>query len=202
MKLCTYCGSEMADSAEFCSCCGARLSSNASPVVTQQKPEPAPAPVANPTPVQNSAPNPQNANNPWNQPNQNDRPNAAWDRPNQNDMPNAAWDRPSGAGAAPVRQEIKINAQQKDDGFLWTLISFFVPLIGLILWLMWKDEKPLDAMSAAKGALASVSLGCPIVGFVCFFMMKGIYKSVGKACLIASLIGCCFFMLTFMIGLL
>ena len=42
------------------------------------------------------------------------------------------------------------------------LISFFIPLVGFILWLMWKDDYPLKAKSARKGALVGIIFG--IVG--------------------------------------
>ncbi len=41
-------------------------------------------------------------------------------------------------------------------GFAFGLLGFCVPIIGLILFLIWKDEKPLSAKAAGKGALISV----------------------------------------------
>ncbi len=38
----------------------------------------------------------------------------------------------------------------------WFLLGFLIPLIGLILYLVWKDEKPYTASSVGKGALISV----------------------------------------------
>lgn len=37
----------------------------------------------------------------------------------------------------------------------WAVLGFFVPVAGLILWLVWKDQRPLDAAKAGKGALAA-----------------------------------------------
>ena len=34
-----------------------------------------------------------------------------------------------------------------------TALSFFFPIVGLILYLVWKDQTPLKAKSAGKGAL-------------------------------------------------
>lgn len=44
-------------------------------------------------------------------------------------------------------------------------LGFFFPLIGLILYLVWKDESPLKAKSCGKGALAGflVSVGLSIL---------------------------------------
>jgi hypothetical protein len=36
------------------------------------------------------------------------------------------------------------------------VLGFFLPIVGLILWLVWKEPKPLKAKSAGKGALISV----------------------------------------------
>ncbi len=49
-------------------------------------------------------------------------------------------------------------------GFLWGLLGFLFPLVGLILFLVWRDDKPLNARAVGIGALVSV-----IVGFVSAF---------------------------------
>ncbi len=38
----------------------------------------------------------------------------------------------------------------------FAFLGFLIPLIGLILWLMWKDTSPLKAKSCGKGALVGV----------------------------------------------
>ncbi|GHU99916.1 hypothetical protein FACS1894211_06200 [Clostridia bacterium] len=40
--------------------------------------------------------------------------------------------------------------------FGFALLGFIWPLIGLILYLIWKDERPLRAKSCGKGALVGV----------------------------------------------
>ena len=47
-------------------------------------------------------------------------------------------------------------AVNDSKSFGFALLGFFVPIVGLILYLMWKDETPLRAKSAGKGALVSV----------------------------------------------
>lgn len=37
-----------------------------------------------------------------------------------------------------------------------TALGFFFPIVGLILYLVWKDQTPLKAHSAGKGALIGV----------------------------------------------
>lgn len=38
----------------------------------------------------------------------------------------------------------------------YAILGFFIPLAGLVLWLVWKDEYPLRAKSAGKGALINL----------------------------------------------
>ena len=47
--------------------------------------------------------------------------------------------------------------QEPDKGgFLWGLLGFCIPLVGLILFLSWKKNKPGKAKSCGKGALIGV----------------------------------------------
>ncbi len=51
----------------------------------------------------------------------------------------------------------KAKVSEKDTGHIgWAFLGFFVPIAGLILYLIWIDERPLDAKKAGKGALISV----------------------------------------------
>lgn len=43
--------------------------------------------------------------------------------------------------------------------FGYGVLGFVFPLVGLVLWLVWKEVKPLTARSAGKGALVSTVLG-------------------------------------------
>ena len=47
-------------------------------------------------------------------------------------------------------------------GFGWGLLGWCVPIVGLILFLVWKDTKPKTAKAAGIGALVSVILGVVI----------------------------------------
>lgn len=57
----------------------------------------------------------------------------------------------------------------------FAILGFFIPLVGLILYLMWKDQTPLKAKSAGKGAL---------FGFCCSMLVSILY-----GCAVGSLIG-------------
>ncbi len=58
------------------------------------------------------------------------------------------------------------NNVQDNGGFLWGLLGFCIPVVGLILFLIWKDQKPKTAKAAGIGALVSV-----IVAVVCYVLM-------------------------------
>lgn len=48
------------------------------------------------------------------------------------------------------------NLQNDNGGFLWGLLGCCIPLVGLILFLVWKDSKPQTAKTAGIGALVGV----------------------------------------------
>lgn len=43
-------------------------------------------------------------------------------------------------------------------GFLWGALGCCIPVVGLVLFLVWKDQKPKTAKAAGIGALVSVGL--------------------------------------------
>jgi len=49
---------------------------------------------------------------------------------------------------------------------LWGLLGFFFPIVGLILFLVWRDDRPKDSKSAGIGALVSLIMGIVVVIFV------------------------------------
>ena len=51
-----------------------------------------------------------------------------------------------------------LNAQNDNGGFLWGLLGCCIPLVGLILFLVWKDSKPNTSKAAGIGALVGVIL--------------------------------------------
>ncbi len=56
-----------------------------------------------------------------------------------------------------------------NGGFLWGLLGFCIPLVGLILFLVWKDTKPKTGKAAGVGALVSVI--CGVVFYVLMFII-------------------------------
>jgi len=57
--------------------------------------------------------------------------------------------------------EKKCSGFIKEDkgGFGWGLLGFLVPVIGLFLYLIWKDDKPLTAKAIGLGAIIALVTG-------------------------------------------
>jgi len=60
-------------------------------------------------------------------------------------------------------------AKQDAPSMGFAVLGFFIPLVGLILWLVWKAETPLKAKSCGKGAL---------VGAIVYVVLTIIYTIV------------------------
>ena len=43
-----------------------------------------------------------------------------------------------------------------DYSLLWGMLGFFIPIVGLILFIIWNSTKPKDAKAAGLGALIRV----------------------------------------------
>lgn len=63
--------------------------------------------------------------------------------------------------AQPVQSgQVVMQPTAQDNGsFGWAVLGFFIPVAGLILYLVWRTEKPLSARRAGIGALVSVIVG-------------------------------------------
>lgn len=59
-------------------------------------------------------------------------------------------------GCGCMQNGTAINGKADSSSFGWALLGFCIPIVGLILYLVWKDNTPLKAKSAGKGALVSV----------------------------------------------
>ena len=64
----------------------------------------------------------------------------------------------------PVKPEIEDNG-----GIGWGLLGCCIPLVGLILFLVWKDTKPKTSKAAGIGAL--VCVGCTVVLYIVLFLI-------------------------------
>ena len=46
-----------------------------------------------------------------------------------------------------------------NGGFGWGVLGCCIPIVGLVLFLVWKDTKPKTAKAAGIGALVSAGIG-------------------------------------------
>ena len=77
----------------------------------------------------------------------------------------AGWQAPPDTGAAAAATAADTAAangtENKNDApsFGFALLGFIIPVVGLVLYLVWREETPLRAGSAGKGALFGVIAG-------------------------------------------
>lgn len=78
------------------------------------------------------------------------------------------------------RYDDTVGNPKDRGGFLWGLLGCCIPVVGLVLFLVWRDEKPKTAKAAGIGALVSVIL--TILIYVGVFVM-----SIATAALIGGM---------------
>ena len=62
----------------------------------------------------------------------------------------------------------------QDTGSIgWGVLGFCIPLVGLILFLVWKDQKPKTAKVAGMGALISVCIA--VVWYILMFVLAFLF---------------------------
>ena len=79
------------------------------------------------------------------------------------------------------------------------ILSFIIPIVGVILWAVWKDSEPGKANSALKGLWAYLCCNIPIVGVIMFFVWRYTKPDFAKVGLVAGIIS---FALSFLFGIL
>lgn len=81
---------------------------------------------------------------------------------------------PAAEPVAPVAPQNTFEKPQTPaDGksFGFAFLGFCIPLVGLILWLVWKDSTPLKAKSCGKGALVGVIVS--VVFYIIYAVFLG-----------------------------
>lgn len=88
--------------------------------------------------------------------------------------PNCGAAADNGRAAKAAYTETEAVYDESTTGF--AVLSFFFPLIGLILFLVWQDKKPQTAAACGKGALIGVcvSVGLSIILGVLFGVLVGV----------------------------
>lgn len=100
---------------------------------------------------------------------------------NRNDLVQGVnYTLPSANRGAKSQNVSATQAQQTDsEGSTvgWGILGFFIPIVGFILWLIWKDEHPARAKSAGIGCLVSICLG--VVGVILYVVLVFVILGIG-----------------------
>lgn len=72
-----------------------------------------------------------------------------------------------------ARQQDGPPPSRDNGGLGWGLLGCCLPIVGLVLFLVWKDEKPRTAKAAGIGALVAVALSA-------FWYLLAIVVGVGS----------------------
>lgn len=58
----------------------------------------------------------------------------------------------------------EVEAKSGSEGsIIWAFLGFFIPIVGLILWLAWKNTSPGDSRMAGKGLLIGIIFDCVVL---------------------------------------
>ena len=66
---------------------------------------------------------------------------------------------------------MNVSNNNDNGGILWGLLGCCIPIVGLILFLVWKDTKPKTAKAAGIGALVCVVLA--VIYYIIMFVIIG-----------------------------
>ncbi|MDR1412375.1 MAG: DUF2510 domain-containing protein [Actinomycetes bacterium] len=81
---------------------------------------------------------------------------------------------------ASVIAQVQTSSAQKpqdiEPNFGYAVLGFFIPVVGLVLYLIWKDDKPGPANSAGTGALVSFIFGV-VIWIIYLFSVGAIVSS-------------------------
>ena len=100
---------------------------------------------------------------------------------NRNDLVQGVnYTLPSANRSAKSQNVSATQSQQTDsEGSTvgWGILGFFIPIVGFILWLIWKGEHPARAKSAGIGCLVSICLG--VVGVILYVVLVFVILGIG-----------------------
>ena len=150
---CSNCGKELTDNVAFCPECGAAQKTVPQEEALQATPQETPAEPVYSAPQTPPQTPPQTT---YQQPSY-QQPVYQQNQYQQNQPP--------------YQQQVPYQpAAPVDNGsFGWAVLGFFFPIVGLILFLVWKDQKPLSSKKAGIGALVGVILS--VVFYVLVYVL-------------------------------
>ena len=144
MANCPFCGIEVQEGLKFCTNCGASL--DGVELIGDQ-----PAPVQPPieVPVEQVV-----SEKPYQPPQEAAQQPYGQAQPGAQQTYQQPYQQPQPAQFAPAQ------AAPVDSGSIgWGVLGFFFPIVGLILFLVWKTNKPNSAKVAGIGAIIGFALG-------------------------------------------
>ncbi len=163
MMTCMYCGGQTPDGSKFCEQCGAALPVEAAmeqPVFDAGAQEPIDAGFSAPDPAtvggQAAAPEPPQTYAPYDQAQQQ---GAAYQQTyDQGQQPygqtQQPYDQAQPTFVAPAQ------ADPSDTGSIgWAILAAFFPIVGIVLFFVWRNTKPKSAKVAIIGAVIGFVIG-------------------------------------------
>ena len=75
-----------------------------------------------------------------------------------------------------VKESSNEVKQNTGSSIGWGILGFFIPIVGLILFLIWKNDRPSDAKAAGIGALINVIMGI-VLTILCILLMFIIFAA-------------------------
>lgn len=87
-----------------------------------------------------------------------------------------------------VQTATSTQAQSAKEGGTagWGVLGFFFPLVGFILWLVWKDDHPARSRSAGIGCLVAVCLS--VFGAILYGIILGVILASGTGSYYAAVL--------------
>lgn len=87
-----------------------------------------------------------------------------------------------------VQTATSTQAQSAKEGGTagWGVLGFFFPLVGFILWLVWKDDHPARSRSAGIGCLVAVCLS--VFGGILYGIILGVILAAGTGSYYAAVL--------------
>ena len=150
-KYCPECGRELPAEARFCTGCGTGFTTVA------ETPEPIVAPASEQQAAQNTSPEVTalsiELQRLSDQLESGSITQETYESSKAQALATFANARQQANASAAVQQAA---AAPDTGGFGWAALGFFFPMVGLILYLVWKDDRPITAKAAGKGALIGV----------------------------------------------